>query len=108
MIAGLPIQYVLTTNYDRLMETAFQVAGKSPKVTIYDIDGNRDELDATGDENSPLVYKLHGSVDDPRTMLCTEDDIVQFLACVYSEIRPSCPAFASFFVTTLFCSLGMA
>src|ERR1700720_2272288 len=30
LIAKLPIKYVLTTNYDRLMETAFTNAGKPP------------------------------------------------------------------------------
>jgi NAD-dependent SIR2 family protein deacetylase len=82
LIAALPIQNVLTTNYDGLMESAFQMVGKTPKVAVYDIDGRGSPADVSGDDNSPLVYKLHGSMEDPRTMLCTEDDIVQFLACI--------------------------
>jgi hypothetical protein len=109
LIAALPIQYVLTTNYDRLMESAFQIAGKTPKVAIYDIDGSQGETDASGDENSPLVYKLHGSMEDPRTMLCTEDDIVQFLACILLGDPPLLPNIRRLFRnhTILFVGYGL-
>jgi hypothetical protein len=39
LIASLPIKCVITTNYDRLMELAFQIGGKQPQVATYDING---------------------------------------------------------------------
>jgi hypothetical protein len=80
-IAALPVPYVLTTNFDNLMERAFEEAGKSPQVAWYEIHGNIQELQrATVQE--PLVYKLHGSLEKPNTMVATEDDVIEFLSCL--------------------------
>jgi SIR2-like domain len=80
-IAALPIPYVLTTNFDNLMERAFEAAGKTPQVAAYEIHGKPQELDrATADK--PLVYKLHGSLAKPTTMIATEDDVIEFLSCL--------------------------
>ena len=82
LIAKLPIKFAFTTNYDRLMETALQIAGKRPQVAVYDINGRPQPNVNSVEVGTPLVYKLHGTMDDPSSMLCTEDDIVQFSACV--------------------------
>jgi hypothetical protein len=82
-LAGLPVSYVLTTNFDKLMERAFDVAGKAPKVAIYERRGRTTEgksLSASVEE--PLVYKLHGSLDQIHTMVVTEDDVIDFLVCM--------------------------
>jgi len=81
-IAKLPVKYVLTTNYDCLMETAFRNAGKQARVIIYDIHGTSPQSVEGATKDKPVVYKLHGTIEDLSTMLCTEDDIVQFLACI--------------------------
>jgi NAD-dependent SIR2 family protein deacetylase len=108
-IASLPIRYVLTTNYDRLMETAFRIAGKTPLVAIYDINERQGEPADPIDENSPLVYKLHGSMDNLGSMLCTEDDIVQFLASILLGDPPLLPSIGKLFRnhTILFIGYGL-
>jgi NAD-dependent SIR2 family protein deacetylase len=109
LIAELPIQYVLTTNYDTLMESAFRDAGRTPHVTIYDIDESQSEPENQVDDKSPLVYKLHGSMENLSSMLCTEDDIVQFLACLFLGDPPLLPSVRKLFRshTILFVGYGL-
>ncbi|HEX2062589.1 MAG TPA: SIR2 family protein [Thermoanaerobaculia bacterium] len=78
-LAAMPFPYVLTTNFDSLMERAYHAAGKIPSVSMYRVGGDQAEVD-TPTVRRPLVYKLHGSVEDPRSMVCTEDDTVEFMA----------------------------
>lgn len=61
------------------MEAAFEDAGKKPVVKYYD--RHASELEAAeGSVEMPLVYKIHGSVENPATLICTEDDLVEFLS----------------------------
>ena len=96
-LAGLPIEYVLTTNFDKLMERAFEDAGKpGVRQYVYERRGNATDLpNATLKE--PIVYKLHGSLENLPSMVLTEDDIVDFLACLIAG-EPRIPST----VTTLF------
>jgi hypothetical protein len=80
-IASLPFPYVLTTNFDRLMERAFEEVGKRANVVCYEIHGNAREVDRPT-VNEPLLYKLHGSLEKPSTMIATEDDVIEFLSCL--------------------------
>lgn len=109
LIAGLPIKYVLTTNYDWLMERAFQTAGKQPQVVVYDINSRPAANNIDVSERRPLVYKLHGTMDDYASMLCTEDDIVQFLACVIQGEPPLLTGIKQLFEdhTILFVGYGL-
>jgi hypothetical protein len=109
LIAGLPIKYVLTTNYDRLMETAFRDAGKQVRVSVYDIHGTTQQSVDGATIDKPIVYKLHGTIDDLSTMLCTEDDIVQFLACIILGNPPLLQGIKQLFedYTILFIGYGL-
>jgi hypothetical protein len=80
-IASLPFPMVLTTNFDRLMERAFEDAGKAPSVSGYERRAVAEDL-RRPTPSQPLVYKLHGSIDAPHTMIVTEDDVIGFLACL--------------------------
>jgi hypothetical protein len=90
ILAKLPVTHVLTTNYDRLMERAFENEGKKPEVRFYDIlaGGAGDVPTATVEQ--PVVYKMHGTMDRETSMICTEDDVVQFLARIFRE-EPGLP-----------------
>jgi len=86
-IAALPITCVLTTNFDDLMERAFREVGKEPVVAVYRRRQNAESI-AEPSEEKPLVYKLHGSLEDLYSMVITEDDIVDFLACLMLNDPP--------------------
>jgi hypothetical protein len=90
-LAELPVTHVLTTNFDSLMERAFKTAQKKPNVVIHDFRSKRAVNVPQGSKDEPVVFKLHGSVDQPSSMVCTEDDVVQFLAGLIHE-QPPLPA----------------
>src|SRR5688572_9395968 len=84
----LPIPYVLTTNFDDLMERAFrEEAGKAPAVFSYERKGKPVNL-PNATQREPIVYKLHGSLETLSTMVLTEDDVVDFLACMIASDPP--------------------
>jgi SIR2-like protein len=108
-LAGLPFAYVLTTNFDGLMERAFEVEeGKSPKVFSYLRRGNVSDL-PNATEQEPIVYKLHGSIEKPESMVLTEDDVVDFLACVIGNDPGIPPAIKQLFqsYSILFIGYGL-
>src|SRR5882724_4690293 len=81
-IASLPFRHVITTNFDRLMEKAFEAINKNPQVVLYELHSSQLEVpEATIKE--PVLYKLHGTVEKLQTMIVTEDDVVEFLACAF-------------------------
>ena len=89
MLARLPFDLLITTNYDRLLETA--LAAKDPVVAVQTVE----RLEGKGlVENwflnfepvkPPLVYKIHGTFSDPSDpldlspLIITEDDYIDFL-----------------------------
>lgn len=80
-LAALPFRVVLTTNFDKLMERAFEDAAKAPQTAYYERYGDRREPEKPT-LHEPLVYKLHGTIDELDSMVVTENDIVEFAACV--------------------------
>lgn len=109
-IAALPFRYVITTNFDKLMERAFESARppKTPHVALYKRHGDQVGF-PLGTVRAPVVYKLHGTVDEPRTMVVTEDDVVEFLACAFVGDPPLPPSFKALFVenSILFIGYGL-
>lgn len=81
-LASMPFPYVLTTNFDCFMESAFQQVNKTPRVLSYERRSNVIEHIGNVDDEHPLVYKLHGSIEKPVPMVVSEDDVVDFQACV--------------------------
>jgi hypothetical protein len=90
-LASLPVTHVITTNYDCLMERAFEEVGKSPKVAVHDIISRISPKVPSGTSQNPIVYKMHGTMKSAATMICTEDDAVQFLAGLFKK-DPGLPA----------------
>src|SRR5574341_1292987 len=79
ILAGWPIKVVLTTNYDNLMERAFSKCDKDPAKALYKRRGDQEQIKTPPCVNQPLVYKLHGSLDDVDSMVITEDNYIDFL-----------------------------
>ena len=78
-LAQLDFSLVITTNFDRLLEHAFQAAGKQPRVAIYSptLEPTADYRNAT--VQSPVVYKLHGDITRRESIVVTDEDYIQFV-----------------------------
>ena len=118
---------VVTTNYDTLLEEAFQKEGKEYDVVVYPADNSEyancilwwhygqqepeklkpNKIDVEEIANRNLIFKMHGSVwqasSNWDSFVITEEDYVQFL----SRIRNAVPsAFRTFFAERSFLFLG--
>lgn len=69
ILARLPIDTVWTTNYDQLLERAFDEAGKTVdvKLTNPNLAQSRRRRDVT-------IYKMHGCITQPEDAVVTKDD----------------------------------
>jgi hypothetical protein len=69
LIAVLPIKTVWTTNYDQLLEHAYQEIGKRPDVKI-----KQEDLAVTIPNRDVTIYKLHGDFSQPQNVVLTKED----------------------------------
>jgi hypothetical protein len=87
LLARLPLPVYLTTNYDDFMVRALRNAGKEPSSAIcrwYRDARAADEVFTTNQgynprHEEPIVYHLHGSFREPRSLVLTEEDYLEFL-----------------------------
>jgi SIR2-like domain len=78
-LAELDFPIVITTNYDQLFEQALGLAGKQPRVSIYtpNLEPTVDFRDPT--PQNPVVFKVHGDIDRPESIVVTDEDYIQFV-----------------------------
>ena len=69
ILARLPVRHVWTTNYDRLIERAFEAIGRP----IDSISGAKD-LALRATPGATRLYKMHGSVDRLDDVVISTDD----------------------------------
>jgi hypothetical protein len=84
-LARLDFPVVITTNYDQLFEKALRDEGKEPRVTIY-----TPRLEETVDYRkptvqSPIVFKVHGDISRPETIVITDEDYIDFVLRMSSK-----------------------
>lgn len=86
LLAEFPLKVYLTTNYDDFMVSALRTNKKRPQAIICPWYENAPTDDRyaidpsfTPTANEPIVYHLHGSCDDPASLVLTEDDYLEFL-----------------------------
>jgi hypothetical protein len=76
-IARLPFRVFLTTNVDRLLETALVEAGKSPVIVTFDKTRSPQSERVELSDGAPLVVKLQGDLDSK--LVLTDDDFTDFV-----------------------------
>jgi hypothetical protein len=61
-----------------LFEEALVKAGKKPRLVIYTPESQKaDDPDIRGSD-SPIVYKLHGDISRPESVVVTDEDLMKF------------------------------
>ncbi|MHB0980492.1 MAG: SIR2 family NAD-dependent protein deacylase [Thermoleophilia bacterium] len=73
ILARLPLPTVWTTNYDQVLERAFEDAGK-----VVDLKTSQENLTHTRRGRDVIIYKMHGCVAQPHDAVVTKDDYEQY------------------------------
>ncbi len=97
IMARLPIPTYWTTNYDKLLEKAFENANKIPDVK-YTIN----HLSLTIPKRDVVIYKMHGDIDHPDSAVLTKDDYEKYA----NERAPYITALSGDLVSKTFLFLG--
>jgi hypothetical protein len=93
VLAKLDIPVYITTNPDNLLESALVAAGKQPRVDVCRWNSDLEDLpsidekepDYRPDKDRPLVYHLFGCIENPESLVLTEDDYFDYLIGVTSN-----------------------
>jgi hypothetical protein len=92
-LASLPFPLILTTCQDACLARALKVAGKDPMLHRYHLRGDKrdnPEFSLPSSPHSPLIFHLFGDVEEPSSLVLSENDILDFMIAVVSE-RPPLP-----------------
>jgi hypothetical protein len=87
VLAQLPLPIYITTNVDNLLVSALKEAGRDPQVMICPWNEYIEQYETIYDREPdyhptvarPLVYHLFGRLDEPDSMVLTEDNYFKFL-----------------------------
>ena len=93
VIAQLPVPLFITTNPDNMLGSALVEAGKDPQVLICPWNEYAEQVETIYDKEPdyrptperPLVYHLLGRLNEPDSVVLTEDDYFDFLIGVTSN-----------------------
>lgn len=82
-LARFKFPVVITTNYDQLFEDALGLANKNPFVSVYKpnryADGDDLPWDVHPTENNPMIFKMHGDINKPDSIVLTDEDYINFM-----------------------------
>jgi len=89
-LASLPFSLCVTSRLDARLEAALRATGRRVEVGRYHFRGANQPVAFANAPASPLLYYLHGTIDDPTSLVLTERDVLEFLENVVAR-RPGLP-----------------
>jgi hypothetical protein len=87
-LAHLPFRLCVSASPDDLMAKAFADAQKEPQKTHYSFKQPQSARLATPTPAKPLVYSLFGHYEDPRSLVLTEGDLIEYLVSIVRGSPP--------------------
>ena len=93
IVAAMPVPVFVTTNWTRLLEQALeaQTPKKRPKTVYFPWNSGGDWPEWIYNEEptvtEPLVYHLFGRLDDPDSLVLTEDDYFEWLTAWVANLN---------------------
>jgi len=78
-LARMNFPLIITTNYDQLFERALEREQKQPRISVYSPDRFTMTRDYTPASAQPFLFKIHGDIDDPDSLVITDEDYIQFV-----------------------------
>jgi len=91
-LAKLPFFLVVNTSPDEYMKQAFMRAGKDATQLHYNYQDNQNILIPEISVESPVVFNLFGTVEDPDSLVITKEDQVDFINNLLRENVSTLPA----------------
>src|SRR5260370_4687239 len=78
-LARLPFSVIININYDDLFERALSQEGKNPQLILYSPEQHTKTPNARESSlQEPVVLKLFGSIEQPQSIVITEEELIQF------------------------------
>jgi hypothetical protein len=78
-LARMNFPLIITTNYDQLFERALELEQKQARVSVYSPDRFTMTRDYTPAPAQPFLFKIHGDIDHPDSLVITDEDYIQFV-----------------------------
>jgi hypothetical protein len=78
-LAELDFPLVITTNQESLYENTLAQIGKTPRLSIYTPSSRPSDDPKVSTAQSPVIYKLHGDIGHPETVVVTDEDLMKFV-----------------------------
>jgi hypothetical protein len=85
-LAALPFPLIVSATHDSLMQQARGPGGCV--VDWYRFRGEKKDVAPTGSPTHPLVYYLYGSPREARSLVLSENDLLDFLVSIISQDPP--------------------
>ncbi|NIM11889.1 MAG: TIR domain-containing protein [Candidatus Aminicenantes bacterium] len=87
-LAALPFYFAITAYPDRMFYNALREAGREPVTQGYNFRGAASGMVTMGSIEAPLLFNLYGCIDEPESLVLTENDLLDFLIAVVSGNPP--------------------
>lgn len=87
-LAALDFYLIITTTPASMLYEALQQNKKMPLTDYYNFKGAKPQNVIQGTVETPLLYNLYGSVENPKSLLLTENDLLDFLVALISKKAP--------------------
>ena len=87
-LAELPFSLCVNTTHDRFLANAFKAVGKTPQLGYYNFRKPSITTALNASPKNPLVFNLYGDLDDPDSLVLTENDLLDFLVGVIKNAPP--------------------
>jgi len=88
-LAELPFYFAINSTPDQMYNNALKKIGKDPIMNYYHYKGPKnDDTIEMGTRHRPLIYYLLGHISEPRSLVLTEDNLLNFLVSLASDQRP--------------------
>jgi hypothetical protein len=90
-LAALPFYLTVVSTPDTMFCEALRANQKEPIIASYNFRGESEKMVQMGAPEKPLVFYLYGTIDEPESLVLTENDLLDFLAAVIAK-SPSLPS----------------
>lgn len=87
-LASLPFYLAITSSPDHMLYEALKQGRKKPVIGRYNFRGDNMDIVPAGTVEAPLIFYLYGTIEEPESLVLTENDLLDFIVAVASGTPP--------------------